>query len=188
MSFLDAVLSGDGFGVFGFDQQSQWGIFSGGSQVVVAETVRSFDFRQSWPISTYQTEEGGFQSFDKIEMPFEQRVEFMTGGDDAAKQALLDSVAAIAGDLNLYDVVTPTAVYTSCNVTRYDYDRKNENGVGLLKVTVHLIEVRVNATTQFGTATPITNAKEPGSNSAADNGTAQPSAAPASFNDRFTFN
>jgi hypothetical protein len=173
MSFLDSVLTADGFGIFGFDQQTQWGIFSNGAQVVQAEAVHAFSFKQDWPISTYQTEEGGFQSFDKVELPFEPMVEFMTGGGDDAKRALLDSIAAIAGDLNLYDVVTPTAIYTSCNITHYDYDRKNERGVGLLKVMVHLMEVRVNATTQYGTATPITNAKQPGDNSKLNNGTAQ---------------
>jgi hypothetical protein len=50
------------------------------------------------------------------------------------------------------------------------------------------MEVRVNATTQYGTATPITNSKDPGSNSQQHNGTAQTSDAPATFNDRFFFN
>src|ERR1700736_5452281 len=109
---FSSVLSGDGFGVFGFDAATQWGIFSNGVQVVQAESVRSFSFKQDWPISNYQAEGGGFQSFNKVQLPFEPRVEFMSGGDEATRQALLDSVAAIAGDLNLYDVVTPEAVST----------------------------------------------------------------------------
>ena len=168
------ILSGDGVGIFGFDTSSQWGIFLDGAQVVQADSVRSFAFKQDWPISNYPVEDGGFQSYDKVQLPFEPRVVFQSGGDEANRQALLDSIAAIAGDLNLYDVVTPEAVYTSCNITHYDYERSATNGVGLLKVTVHLEEVRVTAQAQFNSATPLANTVSPTAQDQTNNGTVQP--------------
>ncbi len=42
------------------------------------------------------------------------------GAGKRKREKLLSSIAAIAGDLNLYDVSTPESVYTSCNITRYD--------------------------------------------------------------------
>jgi hypothetical protein len=72
------------------------------------------------------------------------------GGSD-----LLDSVAAIAGDLNLYNVRTPEATYADVNVVHYDYRRTARNGVGLIEVDVWVREVRVTGLSTFGnTALP----------------------------------
>lgn len=171
----DTLLSADvpGFGVFGFEAATQWGIFKDGEPVVQAEQVKAFRYSQDWPLSTYQVEDGGFQTYDKVELPFEPKVQFASGGDQATRQALLDSIQAIAGDLNLYDVVTPEAAYLSCNITHCDYERSSERGVGLIRVNVYLVEVRVTATAQFNSSTPLTNTKSPTDADQTNNGTVQ---------------
>ncbi len=128
---------------------AQWGIYLGGAPVVLADSVVSFGYKQDWTVADYPVEEGAFESYDKVETPFGVRVRFASGGSTANRQELLDSIAAIADDLNLYDVVTPEAVYTSCNITHYDYHRDSKSGVGLLIVDVWLIEVRVTASASF---------------------------------------
>lgn len=128
---------------------AQWGIYLGGAPVVLADSVVSFGYKQDWTVADYPVEEGAFESYDKVETPFGVRVRFASGGSTANRQALLDSIAAIADDLNLYDVVTPEAVYTSCNITHYDYHRDAKSGVGLMIVDVWLVEVRVTATAAF---------------------------------------
>lgn len=145
-----ALLTADAVISFFFGLGPKWGIFLNGFPVVAADSVVSVEYRQDWVISDYPLEQGAFESYDKVQVPFVARLRFTAGGDELNRRALLDSVAAIAGDTNLYDVVTPEAVYTSCNITHYDYRRTAINGVGIIMVDIWLVEVRVTATIGFG--------------------------------------
>ena len=134
----------------------QWGVFDqDGNAVITADTFVSLEYKQEWPISDYVIEDGGFASYDKIELPFDVRVTFASGGSLANRQALLDSIDAIAYDLNLYDVITPEKTYHGVSCSHYDYSRKATNGVGLIQVTIWFTEIRVQGTASFTqTATP----------------------------------
>lgn len=150
--------------LFAFPQQ--WGIFLDGEPVVVADTVLTMEYRQDWRLSKYTQEQGAFATYNKVSEPFEAKLRFSTGGQLPDRQAMLASIKAIAGDLNLYDVVTPEDIYLGCNVTHFDLKRTGDD-VGLLKVDVWLEEVRV-----VGDAT-FSNTKSPGSASQSDNGLVQ---------------
>ena len=160
-----------------------WGIFNqGGSAVVVADSVSGVEYRQDWQVSDYPQENGGFQSYDKVATPFDARVSFVSGGSLANRQQLLKSVSNIAGDLNLYDVVTPEATYLSCNVVHYEY-RRTDGKAGLIEVRVHLLQIRVTGQGSLsamqqsgasGTATPtVQNAADPSGNSTVNLGQVQ---------------
>jgi len=144
-----------------------WGIYQDGVPVVEADNVVSVDYKQDWSIADFQIEQGGFATYDKVDTPFSSRVRFSSGGSQANRQALLDSIAAIAGTLELYDVVTPEQVYPSVNIQGYDLRRSASNGVGLITIDVKLIEVRVTATAEFA------NTKSPTAASPSNNGTVQ---------------
>lgn len=161
------LATADGAGVLAGAVGQQWGIFKDGAPVVVAETVVTLDYRQTWSISDYPLEEGAFESYNKVHLPFDARVQFASGQSDAAREELLNSISAIAPTLELYDVVTPEVVYQSVNVNHYDYRRSSTNGVGLLKVDVWLQQVRVTATAAFS------NTKSPSGASAVNGGTVQ---------------
>lgn len=119
-----------------------WGIYRGGVPVVVADSVTAFDFRKQWAISDYPVERGSFESYDKVEVPYGTRLRFAAGGNEAKQQALLSSISAIAGNLQLYNIVTPAKVYLNANIERYDYAQTATNGVGLMQVDVTVIEIR----------------------------------------------
>lgn len=143
----------------------EWGIFLDGVPVVVADSVINFDWKNDSRISDYQVEQGSFESYNKVETPYEARFRFSAGGSAARRQRLLDSVRAIAKTRDLYDVVTPEAVYLDANVTHVDYRRTSTDGVGLLKVDIGLTEVRVEAETAFGnTQTPAGASPQSGGN------------------------
>lgn len=160
----------------------QWGIFdSRGNAVVVADNVMSLEFRQDWQVSDYPQERGAFQSYDKVGSPFEARVVFASGGSLANRRRLLSSIKAIAGDLRLYDVVTPEETFVSCNIVHYDY-RRADGRAGVIEVTVHLLEVRVtgqgslSSTPQAnaGSTTPtLTDTKNPDGASTVNGGQVQ---------------
>lgn len=131
-----------------------WGIFGRNGRVVVtADTVISLDFRKDWTVADYPLEQGAFASYDKVENPSETRVGFWSGGSLANRQALLRSIKAIAGDLNLYDVVTPEETFTNMNITHYDY-RRVDAGAGYVSVVVWLQQIRVTVEASLTTAQP----------------------------------
>jgi len=132
-----------------FRGEPEWGIFLSSRSVVEADNVIGFDYRKDWTISDYPVEEGAFQSYDKVELPFDARVRFSCGGSLETRTAFLKSIQDIAGDLELYDVVTPTKTYQSCNITHVDYRQTAQNGVGLMVVEVYLQEIRATATATF---------------------------------------
>jgi hypothetical protein len=138
-----ALMTNDLVSWVGIYPGPRWGIFRGGAAVVSADTVVSLDYKQEWVIADYPLERGAFETYDKVAMPYDARVRFVAGGSDSNKAALLASVAAIAGDYNLYDVVTPERTYTSCNVRHYDYHRTATKGLGMITIDVWLLQVRV---------------------------------------------
>lgn len=105
------------------------------------DSVTGVEYRQDWFVADAPQERGAFTSYDKVGTPFEVRVTFVSGGSLSNRQALLRTIKRIAGDLNLYDVVTPEETYLNCNVSHYGY-RRAEGEAGLIEVTVHLVEIR----------------------------------------------
>ena len=143
------LLTGDTVFGYGPGSTPQWGIFLNGQPVVLADTVTTFGYKQDWAVSDYPVERGGFESYDKVNTPFQVHIQFVSGGSAAKRQALLDSIAAIGDPLTLYDVLTPEAVYIGVNVVGYDYRRTSTNGLGLMIVDVSLLEIREEGTTDF---------------------------------------
>lgn len=176
-----------------FTQQQSWGIYLDGIPVITADTVAdnvvSQDFKQSYTVANYPVEPGSFETYDKVTMPFEVRMRFSVGGSDLDRQSLLDTIDAIAGDLNLYDFVSPEATYSSVNITHYDYSRKGQAGAGLLVIDVWGVQVRTDATAQFSSSTdnqpstgagsisikPISSPSDPSASSQVSNGNVLPS-------------
>jgi hypothetical protein len=168
------LLTSDGPGVPNNQVAPQWGIFLGGAPVVVADNVVSLTYKQEWAIADYPVEEGAFETYDKVQIPFEARVRFSAGGSEANRQALLDSIAAIAGDNQTrYTVVTPEETYPSVTIAHYDYSRTATNGVGLIQVDVWCLNIMVNTTANFQSTAAPSGA------SPINDGTVQATTAPA---------
>lgn len=146
-----------------------WGIYSGGSPVVTAESVLAFDYRKQYSLSDYPVERGSFEDFDKVELPFDVVFRFVTGGGPNSHKAMLQSIDAALKTLTLYTVVTPDAVYPSVNLTHADYSRSGQQGLGLLAVDVWGMQVREVVTTGASATT-----KDPSSASQTKTGPVQP--------------
>ena len=163
-----------------FDNGQQWGLFLDGEPVIIAESVVSFEFKQNYRISTFpiepsnQQSAGGFESYNKVQMPFDIGIRFATGDTPAARQALLESAAAACASLDLMDAVTPEAVYENVNPTHFDYRRTSNNGVGLIIVDMFCEQVRTTASSSF------TNAQQAGTGVSADGTTITPSSSTSS--------
>lgn len=158
---VQAALTSDDPGIAGLVQAPQWGIFdSAGNPVALADSVISFEHSKEWRISDYPIEEGAFESYNKVETPFDQRITFAKGGTDADRADFLDAVDAAVASLELYTVTTPEVTYTGANIVRYDLTRRATAGVTLLLVDLQIREVRVTATSTFSNTKDPSGAKQ----------------------------
>lgn len=157
----------------------RWGIYLDGALALEVNSFVSFDYKQDWAISDYPVEDGGFQSYDKVQLPFDVRVRVTSGGSAAERQALIDEVTDIANSLELYDVVTPERVYSSVNVSHFDIHRTATGGVGMIVCDIWFLEIRVTSTAAF------TNTQQPGDAGQQNIGNVQPQAPESSVQQNF---
>jgi hypothetical protein len=141
----------------------------GGNNIVpvMASTVH-FQYAQEFPLSNYPQEQGGFQSYNKVTLPFDVKVRVAAGGSPSNRAAFLNSCLAIANSFALFDVVTPEMVFTSVNCTHIDWDREAMKGNTLLQVDLWFQQIPVTATAQF------TNTQQPGNAGQQSVGNVQP--------------
>lgn len=139
--------------------------------IPVTASMIDFEYKQDWPISNYPQEQGAFQSYDKVTLPFDVRLKLATGGTASNRQAFLNAVFAIAGgtppgvplalpgsntSLPLFDVITPDQTYLSCSCTHVDFSRNAKNGVTLIVVDMWFQQIAVTSTSTFqNTQTPV---------------------------------
>jgi hypothetical protein len=105
-----------------------------------------FELKQDFPLSNYPVEQGGFQSYNKVQLPFDIVIRMASGGTATQRQQFLDAIADIASSLSLFDVQTPEGAYRSCNVTHWEFKRTAENGVSLIVVDMMFQQINVTST------------------------------------------
>lgn len=128
---------------------AKWGVFKDGVQVIMPDSFISLDDKAEWQVPQYPLEEGGFQSYNKVTLPFEDHVVMTKGGSEADRRTFLALIDQISASTDLYDIVTPEKTYSNVNITRRDMYRDAQRGVSLLTVTLFFQEIRSSASAQF---------------------------------------
>ena len=124
----------------------QWGIFSqDGQPVLVSDAVGGVEYTREYAISDYPQEQGAFESYNKVQIPFQAKVTLLSS---LTREQLLSTLESIVYSLNLVAVVTPEVSYPSANLTRYSLRRTARNGVTLIAVDLWCEEVRQDAGSQ----------------------------------------
>jgi hypothetical protein len=100
-------------------------------------------------ISDYPIEQGLFESFNKVRLPYSAVVGLTCGGDQPRRTAFLNAIMDAKDSLDLCTIVLPEIVYFNANIIGYDYRREQRNGATLLHVDLHIEEVRVSVQTAF---------------------------------------
>ncbi len=149
------LLSGDGQGVNNPGDALPWGIYLTGnssSAAIQPDSIIAQDYTQDWNIPNYPIEAGGFEAYNKVTLPFINRVVMTKGGSDADRAAFLTACRTVAGDVNLYNIVTPDQTYLNCNITKIGLERRtSNNGVSLITVELVFQEIRLSAQSEFST-------------------------------------
>lgn len=193
------LVAADGVAVFSQFLGPQWGIFDQlGNPVIVGDSIKAFEFKSEFRISDYPVEQGGFASYNKVQVPFDVvftvlkggsvgsllqlagglmagglagGIGALTGGGVGARADFLASVDAAVNSLYLFDAVTPEATYLGVNLLKYDYRRARREGATLLTVNIYGRQVRQSAQLQFA------NTANPNSQGQVNGGTVSPGSA-----------
>lgn len=148
-----------------------WGIYdSSGNAVLVGDSFVSFDYANDWDVPAYPIENGGFQSYNKVQTPFDAKVTVSQGGTQADRTAFLAEANAIISDTNLYTVSMPEFSYPSVNMVHVDFARRSDKGVQLLLVAMYFKQIRQDAAAAFS------NTQTPSGANTVNDGAVQPAA------------
>lgn len=139
-------------GLFG----TKWGIVDkNGSSVIVPDSFVDFEYREERKIPNYPIEQGSFQSYNKVALPFDCRVTVSCSGNGKmSKQAFLTAIQALLNSLDLVSVVTPNITYDNCNLVHVDYRREARQGATLILAQLWFQEVRIAQKPVVPTAKP----------------------------------
>ena len=146
-----------------------WGIFGqNGIPLLLSDNVTSVKHQNTSKVSNAPVERGSFASYNKVGDPFTVTVQMTKGsGGVFMRGAFLALLDALANSTDLFLVITPEAVYPNMAITGYDYTREASDGARLLKVNIHLAEVR-QVTVKY------TKTKSEGAQAQQDGGKVQP--------------
>lgn len=139
-------------GLFG----TKWGIVAqDGSTSLTPDSFVDFEYRNERKVPTYPIEDGSFQSYNKVALPFDCRVTVTCSGNGKmSKQAFLEAIQGLLNSLTLVDIVTPNATYESCNLVHVDYRREARQGATLIMAQLWFQEIRIAQQPVVPTAAP----------------------------------
>lgn len=142
--------------------------------VVKPDSFGEFSYRSEWAVADFPVAPDGFASYDKVAQPFEIVLRMYKGGTKEARKRFLDSIEAIAGTLDLYDILTPERIYLNVNVTRFEVSRRGASGAYFLsEVDLYFREIRTVSTTYTNTSSLTIQAIDPSALPPVNTGTIQ---------------
>ncbi len=161
---IGSLLIADQPGVSSVAGVGQWGIFkSDGTPILTVDSVASIEYARDYHISDYPQEKGAFESYNKVQVPYQVKVSFLVNG---SRFDFLNTIEAVVKTLDFVVVATPEVSYINANLTHYGYRREATSGVSLLRIDVWCEEVRIptqpaqngqiNLTGLQGTRSPAT--------------------------------
>lgn len=171
------VLTGDDVSISTVSQFQPWGLFDDNlKQVIQQDSVAMVRIKKSTAIADYPIEKGAFESYNKVTIPFDAEIILTKGGTISQRNTFLNQIDAVWKSLNTYSLSMPEIVYASANVVSYDvHNRTNNQGLGLVSVSLYLQEVRIAPNSQFS------NTSSSGSSTTNNGSTATAPQQPANY-------
>lgn len=121
-----------------------WGIFNQyGVPLLLADNVISLQYQNQSRVVSAPIEKGSFASYNKVADPWKATVQLSKGsGGTFERGAFLAQLEILAKSTLKFIIITPEFVYKFANITGYDLAREAKDGATLIKVNVHLEEIR----------------------------------------------
>lgn len=128
---------------------------------LIPDSVVAFDFKQEAKIPIYPMQNGAFQSYNKVGLPWEVRMTVTCSGNGTMSQSdFLSAIQSLLANLTLVDIQVPNYTYQSGNLVHVDYRRESTKGATLIIAQLYFQWVRVvsgatNNAAQPSGASPI---------------------------------
>ena len=124
---------------------TQWSIVDQtGSISLKPDSFVSFEYRNERKIPNYPVEEGSFESYNKVALPFDCRlIVSCNGNGQMTKANFLETIQQMLDSLDLFTINTPNYSYANCNLIHVDYRRESRQGVSLILAQLWFQEIRI---------------------------------------------
>lgn len=149
-----------------------WNIYDeDGNQALEFDTFFSATIKVETKIAQNPTERGKFADYNKSCSPVSVGVVLGKTGSTSDLSGMIEKLDELVISTKLLSVITPEKTFIDFNLVAYDYDRKAENGVDRLLVSLELEEVKqVEAEYSNEQIPPVKNPKQAGDKSARQTG------------------
>lgn len=140
----DAAISLSGASLINAFFGNYWGIFNEyGVPILLADNVVSLKHTNSSKVSQAPIEKGSFTSYNKVSDPYKATVQLSKGtGGTLERGAFIAQIETLAASTLKFHIITPEFVYTNATISGYDMAREASDGAQLIKVNLHLEEIR----------------------------------------------
>ncbi|WP_072059810.1 MULTISPECIES: phage baseplate protein [Xenorhabdus] len=141
---MDAGISLGGAALINKLFGNYWGIFNQyGIPLLLADSVISLQYQNQYRVVSAPIENGSFATYNKVGEPYKVTVQLSkSSGGTLERGAFLSQLEILAKSTLKFHVVTPEFVYTNAAIVGYDIAREAKDGATLLKVNLHLEEIR----------------------------------------------
>lgn len=141
---IDAGISLGGGALINTLFGNYWGIFNEfGVPLLLADNVLSLQYQNQSRVVNAPIERGSFTSYNKVAAPYKATVQLSKGsGGTLERGAFLAQLEILAKSTLKFYIITPEYVYKSANIVGFDFVREARDGATLIKVNVHLEEIR----------------------------------------------
>lgn len=127
-----------------------WGLYTAdGDLALEVDSVIETAYSKEFNTPAYPLEGGGFETYNKVEAPYEARLVLTKGGTEDAKRVFIETLEGYNRSLDLFQIVTPDKTYENANIVRLQITRTREQGADLVRAEVGLREIRSTTTTTY---------------------------------------
>lgn len=153
-----------------------WGLFSAaGAAVITPDNYLGFENSNDWKVSDFPLQDGQFSAYNKVVIPYTASVKITKGGTVQQRKALLQQLDAIAGDTNVYKLLTPEKSYTKLNITSYRLRRMGQEGAYYFAdLEIFFRNIQASPSQYSNTSANTANAVNPNATPAQNLGTQSP--------------
>lgn len=138
------------------------------------DALIQFEVRAEGYVVSAPIEQGSFASYNKVDSPNYIEVQLAKQGTDDVLQAALKTLDNLQTTASKVNLITPVAEYENYTLESYDFSMTQREGLGVLYVRLHLIEIR-EVSAQYSDTKSISaaNAKNSADASTTDRGKTQ---------------
>ena len=137
-----------------------WGIFDSALKPVFdVDTCVEVGYKGETKVSQFPVERGSFANYNKVQEPYQIRLQLAVGGDGRRIQAFLQALEIAKNSTNLYVVQTPEKLYLDACMTGYNYKRTATNGRNMITADIELVEIRQVSNNYTSVANPVGKVK-----------------------------